>query len=126
MLGILWGLMLGSFVTKPLDYGFEYEQAKEVSTQEIQQPLFEWWASWYDYKLWNQRWSKNHDTCALRIYERYKKYKVCTEEKCIVCKQTDYWPQRQDRVVDLSSHAFKQLAPLSKGLTYVKVYSLND
>ena len=118
--------MLGSFVTKPLDYGFEYEQAKEVSTQEIQQPLFEWWASWYDYKLWNQRWSKNHDTCALRIYERYKKYKVCTEEKCIVCKQTDYWPQRQDRVVDLSSHAFKQLAPLSKGLTYVKVYSLND
>jgi rare lipoprotein A (peptidoglycan hydrolase) len=25
-------------------------------------------------------------------------------------------------VIDLSSHAFRQLAPLSKGLVYVKVY----
>ena len=126
MLAILWWIMLGAFVTQPLDYGFDYGQVEQVSTQEIEQPLFEWWASWYDYKLWGKRWSKNHDTCALRIYERYKKYKVCTDEQCVVCYQNDYWPQRQDRVVDLSSHAFKQLAPLSKGLTYVKVYSLND
>jgi len=127
---IMWAIISGSTVIEygkqPIDEGL----VAQVSTQEIQQPLFEWRASRYDYSInvngVSKVWTKDHDVCALRIYERYKKYKVCTDEKCVVCKQTDYWPQRQDRVVDLSSHAFKQLAPLSKGLTYVKVYSLND
>lgn len=35
MLGILWWIILGSFVTKPLDYGFDYEQVEEVSIQTI-------------------------------------------------------------------------------------------
>lgn len=126
MLGILLATMLGSIDTKPLDYDFNYSQVEQVSTQEIEQPLFEWWSSWYDYSInvngVRKIWTKDHDVCALRIYERYKNYKVCTDEKCIVCKQTDYWPQRQDRVIDLSSHAFKQLAPLSKWVARVKVY----
>ena len=118
--------MLGSFVTKPLDYDFDYSPVAQVSTQQIEQPLFEWRASWYDYSLninWEKRVrTKDHSVCALRIYERYKHYRVCTEDKCIVCKQTDYWPARQDRVIDLSSYAFKQLAPLSKWVVHVKVY----
>lgn len=126
MLAILLWVSLGSFVAKPLDYDFNYNEVEQVSTQTIQQPLFEWQASWYDYKLWGERWSKSHDTCALRIYDRHKKYKVCADDRCVVCYHNDYWPQRQDRVVDLSSHAFKQLAPLSKGLIYVKVYNVSE
>ncbi len=121
MLGILWWIILGSFVTKPLDYGFDYEQVEQVSIQQ-EQPLLEWFASRYDYGLWWKPWSKTHDTCALRIHERYKTYKVCTEDKCITCYHNDRGPWREDRVIDLSSHAFKQLAPLTRWLVYVKVY----
>lgn len=123
---ILWAVLSGQVIVKygqqPIDEGL----LEEVSTQEVEQPLFEWWSSWYDYSLninWeNVVWTRTHDVCALRIYERYKKYKVCTDEKCIVCKQTDYWPKREDRVIDLSSHAFKQLAPLRKWVIRVKIY----
>lgn len=125
MLGILW-ILLGTTIIQPLDYDFDYSPVEESTTEVIQQPLYEWVASWYDYSLninWVKKiWSKEHDTCALRIYERYKTYKVCTEDKCITCYHNDYWPAREDRVIDLSSHAFKQLAPLSKGLVHVKVY----
>ena len=123
---ILWAVIItgntvGSTVVEygkqPLDEGL----VEQVSTQQ-EQPLLEWFASRYDYGLWWKPWSKTHDTCALRIYERYKTYKVCTEDKCITCYHNDYGPWREDRVIDLSSHAFKQLAPLSRGLTYVRVY----
>lgn len=108
---------------KPLDYDFEYPEAV---VQEA--PIYEWTASRYDYKLWWKRRSKSHDTCALRIYERYKKYKVCSKEtgNCITCYHNDYWPWRTDRVIDLSSHAFQQLAPLSRWITEVEVYLIND
>ena len=108
---------------KPLDYDFQYQEAVVQET-----PIFEWTASRYDYKLWWKRRSKDHDTCALRIYERYKKYKVCSKENgnCIVCYHNDYGPWRADRVIDLSSHAFKQLAPLSRWITEVQVYLLDE
>lgn len=123
---LMWAVLSGSTVIEygkqPLDEGL----VEQVSTQQTEQPLFEWTASWYDYSLninWEEVvWTRTHDVCALRIYERYGYYRVCTDDKCIVCKQTDYWPAREDRVIDLSSHAFRQLAPLSKGLVYVKVY----
>lgn len=108
---------------KPLDYDITYPEAV---VQEA--PLYEWMASRYDYKLSWKRRSKTHDTCALRIRERYKKYKVCSEEtgECITCFHNDYGPWRADRVIDLSSHAFKQLAPLKKWLTRVKVCLINE
>ena len=123
---IMWAIMTGSTViqygNQPLDMGL----VEQSTTPHIEQPLYEWWASWYDYTLninWVEKeWSKSHDTCALRIYERYHTYKVCSDDKCITCYQNDFWPARQDRVIDLSSHAFRQLAPLKKGLVYVKVY----
>ena len=123
---LMWAVMSGSTV---IEYGkqpLDTELVEQVSTEQIEQPLFEWRASWYDYSLninWKKRiWTKDHSVCALRIYERYKQYRVCAGDKCIVCKQTDYWPARQDRVIDLSSYAFNQLAPLSKWLVRVKVY----
>lgn len=120
---ILWRVLLGSTVM--------WNQIQEVEHVEVEDtPLYEWVASWYDYTLninWeNKERSKTHDTCALRIYERYQTYKVCTEDKCITCYHNDFWPARQDRVIDLSSHAFKQLAPLSRGLVHVKVYLVDE
>lgn len=108
---------------KPLDYDLIYQEAV---VQEV--PLYEWTASRYDYKLSWKRRSRTHDTCALRIRERYKKYKVCSKEswKCITCYHNDYGPWRTDRVIDLSSHAFQQLAPLKKWLTEVQVYLINE
>lgn len=130
MLGILLAWIIGTTVMQPLDYNFDYSPVEESTTEQIEQPLFEWMASWYDYSLninWeNVVWTRTHDVCALRIHERYKHYRVCTDDKCIVCKQTDYWPSREDRVIDLSSHAFKQLAPLTRWLVYVKVYLVED
>lgn len=108
---------------QPLDHWLMEEQ--QVQEQQIEQPLFEWTATWYDYKLWWKRRSKNHSTCALRIHERYKTYKVCSKMtwKCIECYHNDYWPSRTDRVIDLSSYAFKQLwIPLSRWVAEVEIY----
>lgn len=109
---LLWIFAL----TQPLDYWLVAPEP---------QPLYVGTATWYDYKLVNTWWSKTHNTCALRIYERYKTYKVCSKVtgKCVNCYHNDYWPQRQDRVIDLSSHAFKELGiPLSRWVTEVEVY----
>lgn len=119
---VLSGSTIVEYGKQPLDEGL----VEQVSTQQIEQPLFEWRASWYDYSL-NINWvkkvrTKDHSVCALRIYERYKHYRVCAGDKCIVCKQTDYGPARQDRVIDLSSYAFKQLAPLTRWVVRVKIY----
>ena len=113
--------LLLPFLLVPLDSWFIYEEPEP-------QPIMSGIASRYDYKLWNQRWSKTHNTCALRIYERYKKYKVCSKStgKCVECYHNDFWPAIQDRIIDLSSHAFKELwVPLSRGLTEVEIYSLD-
>lgn len=119
LVAILWALILGGTVA-------ENNLSNDIQVEMENTPLYEGTASWYDYTLninWeNREWSKTHDTCALRIYERYRYYKVCTEEKCITCYHNDYGPAREDRVIDLSSHAFKQLAPLKLGLVHVKVY----
>ena len=102
--------------------------ASEENQQQWELVFLEWTATWYDYQLnWN-RWSKTHNTCAIRQKERYWLYKVCskTTGKCVVCKHNDYGPQREDRVIDLSSHAFKELwVPLSRGVTKVLVYKVN-
>lgn len=110
---LLTGLLM---LARPLDYDLVYEEP---------QPLYEWTATWYDYKLWWKWWSKTHNTCALRIYERHKTYKVCSKVtgKCVNCYHNDYGPKREDRVIDLSSHAFKELwIPLSRWVTEVEVY----
>lgn len=117
---IMWAIITWSVIqywTQPLD-SWLVEQKQE-------QPLYVGTATWYDYTLNGQQRSKTHNTCALRIYERYQTYKVCSKVtwKCVNCYHNDYWPQRQDRVIDLSSHAFKELwIPLSRGVTEVEVY----
>lgn len=107
-----------------------YLQGTVVDQEPIEpKPFLVGTASWYDYSLpfnGGDDWSKTHSTCALRIYERYQTYKVCSDVtwKCIECYHNDYGPARTDRVIDLSSKAFRELwVPLSRGLTPVKVFT---
>lgn len=122
LIAILFSLIAG--ITVAENQIQEVEQVEGINT-----PLYVWTASWYDYTL-NINWenkvrSKDHNTCALRIYERYQTFRVCSKStgKCVECYHNDYWPKREDRVIDLSSHAFKELwVPLSRWLTEVEVY----
>lgn len=122
---ILWLIMSVSTV--------QWNYINDVEPVEVENvPILTGTASWYDYTLninWEEReWSKNHSTCAMRDKEhRYQMFKVCAKAtgKCIECKLNDYGPQREDRVIDLSSYAFRQLwVPLSRGLTEVEIYSI--
>ncbi len=136
---ILWCFLSGSTVlvcpNQPLDYGM----VGQVSTQQVQQsseenqpqrelPFLEWKATWYNYKLWGRRYSKYNDTCALRIKDRGGHYKVCVKwtDRCVVCRHNDYGPaEYTNKVIDLSSHAFKQLAPLSRWVIEVLIYKID-
>jgi len=89
-------------------------------------------ATWYDYDLKsdNQKcrkddcYSKSHATCASRDYPRetillVKNIKNQKETKCRV---NDYGPEEQTgKHLDLSSYAFKQIAPLFLGVIEVEI-----
>ena len=75
--------------------------------------------SWYDYDLNNIKWSVDHDTAASRTLTRYSKARVTNpaNRKSVVVYINDYGPKEYTgREIDLSSHAFAQLAPLSSGI----------
>lgn len=117
-----WWLMV--YWNQPLDINLVAQESTK-----IEQPFLEWKATRYDYQLNGNWWSKTHDTCALRIHQRYWHYKVCVKwtDKCVVCKHNDYWPaEYTNKVIDLSSHAFKQLAPLSRWVVEVQIYKLDS
>lgn len=126
---ILWCVFSGQTIVvcpeKPLDHDL-------VTQTPIQQEevFLEWKATRYDYKLNGKRWSKTHNTCAMRVGERYKMYKVCSKltGKCVECKLNDYWPKEETgKVIDLSSHAFKELwIPLSRGVAEVQIYQVTN
>lgn len=81
-------------------------------------------ASWYDYHLDGIEWSKDHNTAASRSYPRYSYVKVTNPEngKSVIVYINDYGPTVETgREIDLSSHAFSQLAPLSAGLIKVQI-----
>ena len=81
-------------------------------------------ASWYDYDLEGVEWSKTHDTCASRTAKRYSTITVenLDNGKKVDCFVNDYGPELwTGREIDLSSHAFAQLAPLGRGLINVRI-----
>lgn len=83
--------------------------------------------SWYDYSLDGVEWSINHNTAASRTLKRYSHAKITNIEngESVVVFINDYGPERwTGREIDLSSHAFKQLAPLSSGLIKVQIEPL--
>lgn len=96
-------------------------------------------ASYYDYSLPDDpNYSKTHATAASTKYKRGTKLQVCSQtkiagesysldDKCVEVIINDHGPDKSihpDRVIDLSSHAFGQIANLSQGLTYVAIREL--
>lgn len=79
-------------------------------------------ASWYNYQLFGLAWSQNHRTAASRDYPRGTVLRVenLANGRTVDVLVNDYitHPARQ---IDLSSYAFSQLAPLSRGLIKVKI-----
>jgi len=86
---------------------------QEVLMSTIPEAIASGTATRYDYDLkWEHR-SESHDTCALRIKERYGYYKVVNVDngKSVTCFHNDYGPKEYtNKVIDLSSHAFEQIA----------------
>lgn len=85
-------------------------------------------ASWYDYDLWSGdkllQYSKHNDTCASRDYKGGTILVVVRIDtgEIVKCRVNDY-VENLGVIIDLSSHAFRQLAPLEKGLIPVKVWA---
>lgn len=87
-------------------------------------------ASWYDYDLKGYPdYSKSNLTAASRDFPRGTRLKVCRigSNACVVVRVNDYGPEHcadnpvacPERDIDLSSAAFKKLAPLKHGLLKV-------
>ena len=81
-------------------------------------------ASWYDYDLDKApEYSTYTATAASRDYPRETWLQVWTDEKIVVVRVND-WVENPNVAIDLSSFAFQQLAPLSKGLAKVRIQPL--
>lgn len=95
-----------------------------MSGSTADQKIITWTASRYDYELeWLGRWSKSHNTCAFHHQKKtYKMYRVTNLDnwKSVDCYNNDYM-RREDRLVDLSSHAFRQIGSTRAGLLRVSV-----
>lgn len=87
-------------------------------------------ASWYDYDLAGSiGYSRINATAASNVHPRGSILSVCNvEDKCIEIRVNDFGPDpniHPDRQIDLSSFAFQQLAPLSRGIIEVTVTKIN-
>lgn len=86
------------------------------------------YASWYNYKLpGDDLYSTTHATAASQVFPRGTMLKICTmtTERCVIVTVNDFGPETwTGRQIDLSSFAFKQLAPLSRGVIVVRVEEL--
>lgn len=102
----------------------------EVKAQEIK--LITGKASYYDYDLKDApEYSKTHLTAATRDWPRGTLLKVCLvvpsgvwEKPCVEVITNDYGPNKEihpDRIIDLSSAAFKKLSTLRAGIVNVSI-----
>ena len=78
-------------------------------------------ASYYDYKLESGWSSEGHRVCASRTYKHGTTLVVknVANDKEVECLVTDYGPdatQFPERIIDLSSYAFSQIADLKLGI----------
>lgn len=83
-------------------------------------------ASYYDYVLKSGWSSKGHRVCAVRDWPRKTMLEVTNLDNGATtrCLVTDYGPEEArhpDRIIDLSSTAFADLAPLARGIINVSV-----
>ena len=83
-------------------------------------------ASWYDYQLVDGWSSVGHYVCASRVFEKKDILRVTNLDngKSTACLVTDY-VENLDVIIDLSSTAFEELAPLDRGIINVSVSQIN-
>lgn len=108
---------------KPIEFnGFSIKSMPSNQEPTLKKEVQRGVASWYDYDLNGIEWSKYHHTCASRYFKRYSTVivKNLSTGKEIECFVNDYI-EHQDRVIDLSSFAFSQLADLKTGLIDVEI-----
>ena len=107
----------------------QLEQAKKIKDleQNFKDSLGK--ASWYDYVLPSGWSSEGHRVCATRDFPRYSTIKVINlaNGKSVECLVTDFGPDEEihpDRIVDMSSFAFSQIADVNKGIINVQVIKI--
>ena len=86
-------------------------------------------ASYYDYVLDGGWSSVGHYVCATRDFIRYSYVEATNvaNGKSVICKVTDYGPDESifpDRIIDLSSTAFKAISDTKLGVVDVAVKQL--
>jgi len=121
-------LMVSTAVLIPLLAKKPLEVLPNASDSKIESPIKSQFgvASYYDYIL-DSGWSSlGHRVCATRDWERYSYIKVTNIDNglSVVCKVTDYGPDESifpERIVDLSSFAFSQIAELKLGIINIKI-----
>ncbi len=113
---IIWCVLIIGIYDSPNDSASSYEIPAPVES-------IIGITSWYDYNLENYPgYSKNQRTCASRDYPRGTILKVYYQDRLTACRVNDYGPAEwTGREIDLSSLAFRDLAPLSKGIIEVKI-----
>lgn len=105
------------------------EANQHATRQELTKKQVVGVASWYDYTLKGIEWSKTHRTAASRTFKRYSMVKVTNTAngKSVEVYINDFGPeegQTPERIIDLSSHAFGQIADLKQGLINIKAEQL--
>lgn len=123
--GMMEGIMQSQGGDEPAqrEFRIEIQPQPEPQAQQIHSGK----ASFYDYTLANGWSSKGHRVCASRDYPRKTLLEVTNvvNQKKVICLVSDFGPDKSvhpDRIIDLSSHAFLQLAPLSRGIIEVEVH----
>ena len=83
-------------------------------------------ATWYDYPLDGApEYSTYTATAASRVYPRGTWLQVWNNKAIVVVRVNDYGPEEwTGKDIDLSSYAFKQLSPLSRGVIAVRINEL--
>lgn len=128
LIDIIWRESVGevapaaSLTGKPVYAEHDTPYLEAVKSPPGREAMF---ATWYDYSLSDApEYSLTHATAASRTYPRETQLLVCTT-KCVQVRVNDYGPEEwTGKDIDLSSFAFKQLAPLSRGVIVVEVREL--
>lgn len=116
---------LNSEITAISDWKIEINQKHAVEAKLSDKVGIVAVASWYDYNLNGIAWSKDHNTCASRTLKRYSMARVVNlaNGKIVDCYVND-WVANPKVEIDLSSHAFAEIADLKLGLVKVKIIQL--
>lgn len=116
-----------AFLTILMSSFFIIYQIEEFEQLEINYPEHKKQtnASWYNYELDGIKWSLNHNTAASREFEKGDMVFVTNKAtgKSVLVLINDYGPEEAvhpDRELDLSYHAFKEIADPKLGIIKVK------